>query len=713
MTTSPPQVAPLRIKRGWRRLLLTAFSILLLLALLAVTMVWVFSYPLVHYFVESPAGQRIASTSIGRAIKVDGEFTPLHLNKWTITVDSFTSTGWPGEAIGGLNTYGVRAEFDPAAVWAGAWKFNGIQIDRGDFDLRTPNDALKRPVPPKKPKPWYAHFLPSVFQCGPIVTPDANVEFEFQGQHASIAHAPLQADLIGRDFRYTATGGIVTFPFLPPLHIDKLQVMVTRPKVTIEDAELRAPDPADPARMSLHAELGQREDKTIKAIISVTQMPVAQMLSPEVAAVVQGRITGHLGWDRDAAGKDVYSDGEVDLSGASINDLAVFKELSILHGNPDLLNFTFDTFHVKFHMKSGFFTAQVVAVANGKFAVTGTITYDISSKVAGIDAQFTQLPLNVWLPEEFKPHYAGVATAQLQWHGPLRSMKDSTAALAINLDGTHVNNPPLLRRLMASKKLSSPDQIDFKTAEFNFTYKDQVFTLTRGQIDAPGIITASATGTLAPPGDDLDATLTWSDLRLGEWLPPELAREIYGNVNGSVEVHMHRWKTKNGTYAGDLQLVHGKLEYTSVQSMFARWTKDRSLLEIPLTRASLAWTWNGGALTVRDLDVRGGDAFGLQGGLALSADGPLSGTLEVGLREEFVRSFMGLGDAVFARDADGLRWAHVTLSGTGKHPQQDLTSQLMAQLPHHPLALFGLGGRAISWTVGNWFGAAQDWKRPK
>jgi hypothetical protein len=60
-----------------------------------------------------------------------------------------------------------------------------------------------------------------------------------------------------------------------------------------------------------------------------------------------------------------------------------------------------------------------------------------------------------------------------------------------------------------------------------------------------------------------------------------------------------------------------------------------------------------------------------------------------------------------------LRWAHVTLSGTGKHPQQDLTSQLMAQLPHHPLALFGLGGRAISWTVGNWFGAAQDWKRPK
>ena len=39
-----------------------------------------------------------------------------------------------------------------------------------------------------------------------------------------LAHAPLQADLIGKDFRYTATGGTLQgFPYLPALHIDKLR----------------------------------------------------------------------------------------------------------------------------------------------------------------------------------------------------------------------------------------------------------------------------------------------------------------------------------------------------------------------------------------------------------------------------------------------------------------------------------------------------------
>ena len=109
----------------------------------------------------------------------------------------------------------------------------------------------------------------------------------------------MRADLIGRDFRYTATGGTLSgFPYLPSQHIDFLRVMVTRPMVTIEDAELSGLD-GDAARMSLRAQLGQREDKTIKAIIDVTEVPIEQMLPAEVASAVHGRMTGHVTWDRD------------------------------------------------------------------------------------------------------------------------------------------------------------------------------------------------------------------------------------------------------------------------------------------------------------------------------------------------------------------------------------------------------------------------------
>ena len=715
MTTQPPastETVPLKVLPGWRRWVLTILSVMLLLTFLAIATGYIFSYAFIRYFVQSPAGQRVASTSLGHAIKVDGKFAPLHLDKWVITTDSFTSTGWPGEAIGGMNAYGIRAEFDPEAVWHGVWHIKGVTIEHGDFLLRTPNNALKRPTPPKKPKPWYAHFLPSVFQCGPITTPDANVNFEFQGKNPQIAHAQLRADLIGRDFRYTATSGTLNdFPYLPSLHINFLRVMVTRPMVTIEDAELAGIDPMDPARMSLQGQLGQHADKTIKAIIEVTEMPIEQMMPADIAPVVHGRMTGHVTWDRGPDGKAIYSDGDVDLSGASIDDLSVFKMLTVLHGNADLLKFTFDALHVKFHLADGLFTGQLVAVANGKFVLNGTVTYNLDSKIASIDARFSQLPLNVWLPTEFKPNYNGVATASLQWRGQVRSLKDSTAALAVNLDGTHVNSPPLIRRLLAKSKLRTPDEIDFKTAEFNFSYANQVFQLTRAVVDAPGVISANAVGTVAPPDDTLDAVMTWNGLKLGNWLPPQIAEQVYGDVNGNVRVHARKWKLKDGSFGGDLQLVNGVLDHTSVQTMFARWVKDKTMLQIPLTRAALSYVWNAGSLSVSGIDLRGADAFGVQGALALSPDGALSGELSVGLRDKYVKTLMGLGDAVFTRKADGLLWAQVKVSGTLKKPKQDLSSQVIGQLGSHPFAAVGLGARLVSWTIGNWFGAAQEWKK--
>ena len=72
----------------------------------------------------------------------------------------------------------------------------------------------------------------------------------------------------------------------------------------------------------------------------------------------------------------------------------------------------------------------------------------------------------------------------------------------------------------------------------------------------------------------------------------------------------------------------------------------------------------------------------------------------------------GLGDDVFFPGHDGLRWARVDVSGTVKKPQQDLASQVIGQIGHHPGAVFALGFKGISWYVGNWFGAAEGLAAP-
>lgn len=711
-STPPSQPPPEKVTATPRHWLWTFSSASMLIILLATVVVYFFGYAATQAWIESPLGQRAASAGLGRAIKVDGNFASLHLDGWTLTTDSFTSQGWPGEAIGGFNAYSIRAELDPAAVWRGVYGIKGIQIDHAQISLLQPNDALKRPVPPKKPRPWYAHFLPSVFECGPIVSTNTALDFQFQNQLGHIHDARVQADLIGKDFKYTATSGILEFPYLPPLRISRLEILVTRPVVTILTAQLTGVDPQDAARLTLSGSIGMRENKSIEALVQVKDMPIEQMLPEGLAPLIHGRATGEIGWKRDKTGQDVYSEGEVNLAGATIDDLSVFKQLALLHGNPDLQNFTFDELNVKFHLQNGIFKADLVASSVGKFSLTGTVSYELKTKLATLELAFKDLPLQTWLPSEFKPRYFGVATASLKWRGQLDTIKDSTGSLSINLDGTHINNPKLLRKFLAIKGLRAPDDLDFKTAQLDFTYEEQTFHLTRAQLDLPGVLTASATANLSTPDYSLDADVNWQGLILKNWLSPALASQISGNLNGHAKFYVQRWKLKDGSYAGNVELVNGELTYTSVQSLFARFVKDPRLLRIPLTRAAFSWNWNDGGFAISGVDLRGGDDIGVQGKIAANRGGELSGTLWIGIKPVYLKSLMGLGDAVFNHNEAGLRWAKVEISGTTKEPRQDLSSQLMTQLVKHPTALFGMAGKLTSWYVGNLFGAEDEWKRP-
>ena len=712
MSTLPPESSVPKVGRRPKRWLWTLVSAVVLVVVLAAVLPFFLGHDAAKAWVESAAGQRAASSGLSKVIKVDGKFAPLKLKGWTIETDSFTSQGWPGEAIGALNAYGIRAELDPAAVWRGAYRIKGIQIARAEISLLPPNDALKRPVPPKKPRPWYAFLLPQRFECGPIVAANATLDFLFQNQTAHIHDARVQADLIGKDLNYTATSGVLEFPDLPPLRIERLEMLVTRPLITVTGAQLVGMDPADPARLTLYGSIGMRENKAIDATVDLVSMPIDEVLPSDLAGLIHGRASGRLVWKRDASGQHVFCDGEVSIAGASIDDLSVFKQLALLHGNTDLQDFAFDQLACKFHLQDGIFTANLTAQAPGKFSLTGTVRYELKSKMADLDLAFTNLPLRTWLPAEFKPSYSGTAAATLKWRGRLDTIKDSAGAVTLNLDGAHIHNPVELRDLLAKKGLRAPEEIGFKTAQLDFSYQDRTFQLTRAQLDLPGILTVNAKGTLTSPDDGLDAEVNWQGLTVGNWLPPAIAEQFSGDLNGQVKIHVRRWKLKDGSYAGEMDLVRGELRYTSVQSMLARFVNDRRLLEIPLTRAHFSYDWSDDALAITGIDLRGADDIGVTGSLAMDRDGAISGVLWVGTKPAYLRSLAGLGDAVFQRKEAGLRWAKVTISGTMKEPRQDLSGQLMTQLKKHPSAVFGLSGKLVSWYVGNVFGAEEAWKRP-
>ena len=166
-------------------------------------------------------------------------------------------------------------------------------------------------------------------------------------------------------------------------------------------------------------------------------------------------------------------------------------------------------------------------------------------------------------------------------------------------------------------------------------------------------------------------------------------------------MQVERWKMADGSYAGTIHLVDGQLSYTPFQSMLARFLNDRSLLELPLTRASFGWTWSGQRLTVSDLTcATAGNRFGVRGDLVVS---PGANAFRHALDRHAarIRPQDGRpGRRTFSFPAtDGLRWARVTLSGTVKKPQAG--SRLAGHRAARPSSGGGLlrsGSRASAGT---------------
>ncbi len=691
---------------------LVGFVAVLMLVCVAAYLAPRIAYSYAKNFAESPKGQDGASRGMSKMLKVDGHLAPLKVNDWKISTASFNSTGWPGEAIGGLDATGIQAEFDPDAVWKGAWRIKYVNVAQAKIKLVPPNDALKRPAEPKKPRPWYLFFLPTRVECGPIICPNSELLYYFQGREARISQAYVQADLIGKDLKYTATSGTLEMPYLPALHINRLEMLVTRPKITVYTAQLQGIDPADPARVTLSGTIGMREDKSIQAEGDVKEIPIEQILPEDLRSSVHGRATGHLTWKRDTTGKQMESDGTLALDGAKLDDLSIFKQLVILHGNADLANLAFDTAACEFHLHGGHAKLTLKAAAAGKLSLDGTVDYEMTTKHAQVDLAITDLPLKTWLPDQFKPGAGGLAEAHLQWQGDLHTVRDSAGHVSLKLDGGTVHTPGILRRMLAAKKLRAPEDIQFKTAEMEVDYAGQVFTLKRGDFDLPGIMTAQMSGTL-DNATLLNANVGWQGFSIDEWLPPHLADEFSGAIQGQAKMQVRRWKFADGGYAGQIKLVDGQLSYTPFQRLLARFLNDRALLEMPLTRASFDFSWSGKRLEVSNLDLQSaGRRLGVRGGFKVAPDQELSGTLLIGTTPDYVRQMAGLGDQVFLPGQDGLRWATVALSGTVKKPKQDLQSQIIGQIGSHPGAVLSLGFKGISWYVGNWLGADKEWDRP-
>ncbi len=688
--------------RVWARRLLWVAVPLALVAGGTVALAPLWLSRLAEHWAAKEGFRGMLSREVSKSMKVRGQFAPLVLRDWRVRTESFESEGMPGEAIGLLNVYGIEGEFDPAGVWDRAWRVNWIRAERGRIALRMPDDSKKIVAPKGKPPPWAA-ILPDHFECGPIHAKDVLLEFPFEGKTATVSNLSVTATLVGRDFKYRGTNGVLDCPLLPPLRVEEMDIFVTRPMIEILGSRFRALEPDDPARAMAKVKMGMRDDKSVRADITAERLPFDQAMPDKLRGRVTGRASGRILWINDADGGNARSGGELRLHDVRLRGIPFLDELARVHENPDLREFLFQEFSCKFRLKDRRFDMRrVELVSEGKLRLEGDVSYDQKEEVGEVEVDLLEVPLTAWLPEEIKPRVSAAAWGRLRWKGKPEQIEGSAAEGYLQIDDGRVRNPERLRALLRPLGVDVPDEFTVEKMALHFEYADRVFRAEGVEVEAPGLIRVRASGSW-DEADRLEMEAEVGDLDLDRWLPAGWRRHVAGSAEVIGQWRAPGLELDRGTGEATLRLLRAQLSRLEALDTMARFFKDDRFRRLDFDRASLRCIWDGDAMEIRDIDVRARGRIAVTGAVRVTRGGRLSGTLQMGLTPEHLRRLHGAGDSVFTRRSGGFAWASVRVGGTLKQPTQDLGDRIMASVKRRPWAMLQLGGRAVSWWLGDLF----------
>lgn len=472
-------------------------------------------------WVSSPGFNRMLSRAVSTALKVDGAFGPMHLNSGlSVTTGGFTSSGWPGQAIGALNTGEATGWFDPWAVFRGKWQVDLITIATAEFRLVQPDDALKAEGPVQPPKPWYAFLMPQQFSCRWIECPDMQIELPFGSATVRGTNLHVGAMMIGRNFKYFGKNGTLHYPGYADMAVDSLEVYVTREMIDIGYLYLREPASAH-SNIKLSGRLGQHADKSIAATAEITALDIVPFLPEELANILSGRLSGNLSYQTDTAGKHATGKGSVALEDAGIHNWDYLYGLAKRAADPALGEARFREVSLDYSLADDVFTVgNFTMLGRERFELRGRGSWNIGNSQAEASLSVRRIPLGAYLPASLSGKIqGGELGGQIDWAWRGTSLGDGHGGGSMEFDSTRLQGFKFQRFLGRFLKTAAYDKIDIARGTGRWKQDPKGLLVHNLDVLAPGQAGVRGWVHVAPDGSLSGTVLAGLPEASLAWLP--------------------------------------------------------------------------------------------------------------------------------------------------------------------------------------------------
>ena len=160
-----------------------------------------------------------------------------------------------------------------------------------------------------------------------------------------------------------------------------------------------------------------------------------------------------------------------------------------------------------------------------------------------IDAKFTEIPVDPWIPETWARLFRGVASGDVVWNGRDMTLETSSGRGAFRIEGGRVAGAPFLDEAAALTGRKSIEEVKLNRCSLEFEWQYPRVTIKQIEIEAEGAFYIR--GTVLVDKGSLSGSVQFGATRKYlEWLPR--AEEIFAR-----ERNGYLWTTVN--LAGSLQ----------------------------------------------------------------------------------------------------------------------------------------------------------------
>jgi hypothetical protein len=194
-------------------------------------------------------------------------------------------------------------------------------------------------------------------------------------------------------------------------------------------------------------------------------------------------------------------------------------------------------------------------------------------------------------------------------------------------------------------------------------------------------------------------TIDLSTVDVAPWLPEKFRAHVEGRASGHFDYASSGTGLETGQGTGKIDVAGGVLRGLPQVREFARVTgsPDPGDMALKVCRADVQW--KAGAISIENMEIECEGVFRMTGTLTMAADKTLSGQVELGLTDPYLRWLPTARTAIFTETKGAYHFTTVHFSGTAQKPAQDLSARIVHEVGKSPL----LALKLFFNQAGEWF----------